>query len=156
MLSNANGRGCSIREYAARIAALPMRINERNKEVDRSEHHLMVTIEVFKRVADHMTDIGELIISPMIAKALEHYKKSDTTTNPGISSVSASKESRMMMRMYAQYCLENKSLSLRKSGDPLISSVSGQNQQRTQQQQQQQQQQCTQQQQRRHPTICSN
>ncbi len=30
MLSNANGRGCSIMEYASRIAALPMCINERN------------------------------------------------------------------------------------------------------------------------------
>ncbi|KAK8384870.1 hypothetical protein O3P69_014438 [Scylla paramamosain] len=109
MLSNANGRGCLIREYAARIAALPMRINERNKEMARSEHHSLVTIEVFKnRVANFMTYIGELIISPLIAKALEHYNKSDTTTNPGISSVSASKESRMMMRTYAQFCLENK------------------------------------------------
>ncbi len=45
MLSNANGRACSIREYAARIAALPMRINERNKEMERSEHHPMVTME---------------------------------------------------------------------------------------------------------------
>ncbi len=90
MLSNASG--CSIREYAARIAALPMRINERNKEMDRSEHHPMVTMQVFKnKVADLMTDIGELINSPLIAKALEHYKKSDTTTNPGISSISASK-----------------------------------------------------------------
>ncbi len=45
MLSNTNDRGCSIREYAARIAALPMRINERNKEMERSEHHPMVTME---------------------------------------------------------------------------------------------------------------
>ncbi len=90
MLSNANSRGCSIREYAARIAALPMRINERNKEMDRSEHHPMLTMEVSKnKVGDLMTDIGELINSPLIAKALEHYKKSDTNTNPGISSVIA-------------------------------------------------------------------
>ncbi|KAK8378197.1 hypothetical protein O3P69_018876 [Scylla paramamosain] len=109
MLSNASGKGYSIREYAARIAALPMRINERNKDMARSEHHSLVMKEMLKnRVADFMTYIGELIISPLIAKALEHYKKSDTTTNPGISSVRASKESRMMMRMYAQFCLENK------------------------------------------------
>ncbi|KAK8378149.1 hypothetical protein O3P69_018842 [Scylla paramamosain] len=112
MLSNANGRGCSIRKYSARIAALPMRINERNKEMDRSEHHPMVTMQVFKnKVAGLMTDIGELINSPLIAKALEHYKKSDTTINPGISSISASKESRMMKRKYAQYYLENKNVA---------------------------------------------
>ncbi len=100
MLSNA--RGCSIREYAAKIAALPMRINERNKDMARSEYHSLVMIEMFKnRMADFMTYIGELISSSFIAKTLEHYKKSDTTTNPGISSVSAFKESRMIMRMYA-------------------------------------------------------
>ncbi len=104
MLSNANGRDCSIREYAARIAALPMRINERNKDMARSEYHSLVMIEMFKnRMADFMTYIGELISSSFIAKTLEHYKKSDTTTNPGISSVSAFKESRMIM-----FCLENK------------------------------------------------
>ncbi|KAK8393527.1 hypothetical protein O3P69_006693 [Scylla paramamosain] len=107
-----NSEEFEFREYTARIATLPMRINERNKEIDCSEHHPMVTMEVFKnKVADLMMDIGELINSPLIAKVLEHYKKSDTTTNPGISLVSASKESRMMMRKYAQYCLENMNLA---------------------------------------------
>lgn len=112
MLSNANARGCSIREYAARIAALPMRINERNKEMARSEYHPMTVMgESRNKVADLLIDIGELIDSPLVAEALEHYKKSDTTTNPDISPVSASKESRMMMKKYARYCLENKNVA---------------------------------------------
>nr|BDT63267.1 MAG: wsv285-like protein [Hemigrapsus takanoi nimavirus] len=112
MLTNANGRGCSIREYATRITALPMRVNELNKEMASSGYHPMAAVGGFKnKVADLMTDIGELIDSPLIAEALEHYKKSDATTNPDISPVSASKESRMMMKKYARYCLENKNVA---------------------------------------------
>lgn len=108
MLSKASIRGYSIREYAARIAALPMRINERNKEMAHSEHHPAVVVgESKNKVADLLMDIGELIDSPLIAKALEHYNKSDTITNPDISPVVASKESRMMMKNYARFCLEN-------------------------------------------------
>ena len=108
MLSNADLKGYSIREYAARIAALPMRINERNKEMAHSGHHPAVVVAESKnKVADLLMDIGELIDSPLIAKALDHYKKSETITNPDISPVVASKESRRMMKNYARFCLEN-------------------------------------------------
>ena len=112
MLSNANKRGCSIREYAARIAALPMRVNERNKEMARSEHHpIEVVLNFKKKVVDLMTDIVELVNSPLIARALEHYKKSDKTLNPDITPLASLKESRMMMSKYARYCLENNNVA---------------------------------------------
>ena len=113
MLSYAKDRNCSIREYAARIAALPMRINECNKEMASYGAHspMEVLMKSRNKVANLMTDISELIDSPLIAEALEHYKKSDTTTNPNILPISAVKESRMMMKKYARYCLENQNVA---------------------------------------------
>ena len=106
MLSNASARGCSIREYAARIATLPMRINERNKEMAHSTYHPLEVLKKFKnKVADLMMDINELINSPLITQALGHYQQDNTFT------IHVLKETIPMLKKYAEYCLENKNMA---------------------------------------------
>ena len=110
MLLNANAKESSIREYAARLATLPMRINQCNKEmtISSKENHLGHMPHMFNnKIATLLKDINELIDSPLISEALKHYYMN--TSND--FSVDSFKESRMMMRQYARYCLENSNIA---------------------------------------------